>query len=197
MNLYIRSSAEVSERLQEDVLAYTSTTLDLQMKPDLEARDQWTGRGLAVWLNTEFFFDQSESQQLGVLLHELSHCLSNGEPTLIEYENLTGFDQFAACGGIRYVVESFGLDSAGVNYERMIRDHHDVRFARAALHLAWRARHSVDLAHVHMCGAGYSFDGSCRTAANALHSELVKGGNLFDVLETKPPQEFADLFTKT
>ena len=193
--IYLRGSHEVSPRLQSDNLAYTARTLDLQFKPDLEIRDQWAGRGFAVWVNDEFF-KMDDNERLGVLIHEMAHLLSDGVPVLTPFECLSQFDQFAACGGISCLIDKVGIESFGIDHAQLIRKQHDSKFTRAAAHIWFRARHCVEAGSVCLSAAGYAFEGSAKEVVNSLYAELVKGGDLFEILKTEPPAEFSALFSK-
>ena len=192
--LYIRRLSEVAGLTPVvGALAYTSITLDTELRGSLESHGQWEGRGVAVAIqDVEAFNRLSWHRQLAILLHEAARWFAGADSplrrpisewTLLDHVVATQIGRDALDAAFGTVVDEQAVQLA----------HHGPTFARTGLHMWWRTRREIDLNHMCIVSPVYHSP-SERSMIEALGSELEFGGNLVSILRTPMPQEFASLW---
>jgi hypothetical protein len=186
--VYIRTKNELTLNVHlVEARAFTSLNLDLEIRDELASRDEWRGRGFACVISEPGeFFRASWPDQLGLVLHELSHHLAERPAVLDENEK-------AAPGGST-VSTSLYLDASGEWLGSVMRTGHGPEFVRAALHTFWRGRNEAPLPAMNVFWDRYGSPDAGQ-AITALRAELDKSGNIIDTLRKPMPDAFAKLWS--
>ena len=194
--LYLRSAREIPEGLHvPEALAWTGRDQDLILRPTLEDSGWWRGRGAAIVVAAGWF-ELTRNQQHGVLVHELAHIFQHDRAWLKDPSTFTLIEELLLIpGGIEFITNAW-RNHAGVDLidpEELRREQHDAVFVRCGLHIQRRACGMVRIDDCQLFSSLYSSndpDGCLK----ALADELRKGGDLWSILKTDPPKEFAALF---
>jgi hypothetical protein len=194
--LYLRSAREIPEgHIDRGALAWTGRDQDLILRPTLEASGYWRGRGAAIVVS-EDWFELTRNQQHGVLIHEAAHIFQSDRAWLKDPSTFTFMEELLLKpGGIEFVTNAW-RNHAGValiDPESLRREQHNAVFVRCGLHIQRRACGMVGIDDCQLFCSWYSSkdpDGCLK----ALSGELCKGGDLWSILKTDPPKEFAALF---
>lgn len=204
MPVYVLSEAEIPSWLHcKGVIAWTSRNLDERLRPSLEDRGLWRGRGPAIVL-CKSWFSRDEPSRLAILVHEAAHCVTWLGRLLTEKhrtpEDWTNLESILNTeGGDEFVLAKFRdvfgdeVDSFDA-YARHL--HHGLDFVRAGLHLWRRSSWQVSIDDVGLFSCLYQC-AEARLAMDALADELDCGGDILAVLNSSPPKEFATLFECT
>ena len=194
--LYLRSAREIPEgHIDRGALAWTGSNQDLILRPTLEASGWWRGRGAAV-IVSEDWFELTRNQQHGVLIHEAAHIFQSDRAWLKDPSTFTFMEELLMKpGGIEFVTNAWRNHAGAdlIDPEELRREQHNAAFVRCGLHLQRRACGMVGIDDCQLFSSWYSSndpDGCLK----ALAGELRKGGDLWSILKTDPPKEFAALF---
>lgn len=194
--LYLRSAREIpAGHIERGALAWTGRDQDLILRPSLEASVAWYGRGAAIVV-AEDWFELTRSQQHGVLIHETAHVIQGGRTWVKDPSTFTFMEELLLKpGGIEFVANAWrnhgGVDL--INREELRREQHNAVFVRCGLHLQRRACGMIGIDDCQLFCSWYSSndpDGCLK----ALADELREGGELWSILKTDPPREYAALF---
>ena len=183
--VYIRTSDEVDTDFPAAAWGFTAVSLDQHIRETLSARGQWQGRGFATVVNPKEFFRLAWPEQLGLILHELSHHFENRPRILTESDAVQG----------RFSFDWATLfDASGDWLPDALPTMHGPRFVRAALHVFHRCRWDVSL------GSMLVFADEYRTPDVAevfrvLGEELNSGGNILDAVRKPLPSAFMELWS--
>ena len=194
--VYIRTSNEVPtiERVPR-ALAWTSAALDVRIRPILQPRGQWFGRGLAIMVEqVDRFFAMTWPEQLGILTHETAHQFDSWDsPQRRDDFRWTEEDEWLTHdANIDRICAALGMPP--ITDEKTEPINHGSTFTRAALHAWWRCRSEFSIDEMHVFADVYGspdFD----EAFSSLRSELDEGGNIVDVMRTPMPEKFAKLWS--
>ncbi len=194
--VYIRTSNEVPtiERVPR-ALAWTSAALDVRIRPILQPRGQWFGRGLAIMVEqVDRFFAMTWPEQLGILTHETAHQFDSWDsPQRRDDFRWTEEDEWLTHdANIDRICAALGMPP--ITDEETEPINHGSTFTRAALHAWWRCRSEFSIDEMHVFADVYGspdFD----EAFSSLRSELDEGGNIVDVMRTPMPEKFAKLWS--
>jgi hypothetical protein len=199
--LYLRSANEIDAgHSLRGAAAWTGWNIDLCLKPRLEKAGEWHGRGAAIVLS-EAWNSFPETLQRGILLHEAAHILENWGSWNDDPQELSFLAELSIIpGGIEYLDSSHFAVHGTERYDKAaaLKLQHGLAFVRAGLHLWARCFWDIPSSHLLLSGDGYSIDDDQRgVAIQALKSELLKGGNIIEILKRDPPKEFAALFNRS
>lgn len=205
--LYVLLDAELPAELRaaDGPAGYTTRHLDLILRPTLERRGRWRGRGPAMVVVPDALAAGLGHltrparrrgfipEMLGTVLHELAHVLDLGpsrgpEPSA----NFIRFAALALEAELHGVTEPTNGPRSDVPWHR-----HEAAFIRTAVHLAYRARAQG----VHMPpedvfdATEYGLSPTRRYAA-ALGDEPARlaGCDFATIRATPPPVAFAELW---
>jgi len=186
---YILDGATAPEWSQDDfVIAYTARFLDQSLRPFLEERGEWTGRGFATIVN----LDQIPPgwwRLAGVCLHEFAHWLDLPVPFDAPELATVGRTMMATWSHLPVAERSY-FDATAPRWHL-----HGDRFVRACCHLAHRARRiddSISPRHLRFSSPYVCFPEECWLSV--LADELDYGGSIRELLDTEPPSEFRELW---
>jgi hypothetical protein len=199
--LYLRSASEIpAGHSLRNAAAWTGWNIDLVLKPHLQASGEWHGRGAAI-IVSQSWDSFPETLQRGVLLHEVSHVLSNWGSWNDDPSELSLVEELSLIpGGIEFLDESHLAVHGAERYDKAatIRRQHGLAFVRAGLHLWARCCWEIPLRNLLLFADSYSLgDDRTSSAIKALRQEIDAGGNIVEILATNPPAEFHALFDET
>ena len=186
--VYIRTENELTLNTRfVEARAFTGLSLDLAIRDELASRGEWRGRGfVCVISEPDEFFRASWPEQLGLVLHELSHHLAERPAVLDETE--------VSVPGGPTVESSRYLDASGEWLESVTQAQHGPEFVRAGLHTFWRCRHEIPLHSMNVFWVRYGSPDAGQAIA-ALDDELRTSGNILDTLQKPMPTTFAKLWS--
>lgn len=196
--LYLRSTREIpADRIERGAMAWTGRDQDLILRPSLEPRGAWHGRGAAIVVDAGWF-DLTQCQQQGILIHELSHIFQSDSAWLKDPSSYTFIEQVLLTpGGIDFVANAY-RNRIGVNLiddDELRREQHDAVFVRCGLHIQRRSSVLAGIDDCQLFSSTYS-NNDPNACLNALLGELRNGGDLWSIMKTDPPKEFAALFNR-
>ncbi len=182
-------------------LAFTTLLLDQDLRPYLEERGRWQGRGFACVLDTDKFQDTPRTPQwtetaIGMVIHEATHWLQyqGGEnPAKLGCApgkfNRQHIEKVLRCPVWQAYYTKAPVSAVG----------HGAPFVRAAVHL-WHRTNAVcplPIARCWIAGANYGLSRP-ETYAASLGTELRSMANtrIADILRTRPPEAFAQLWKR-
>ena len=193
--IYVRTANEVPtiERVPR-AMAWTGAALDLRIRPTLEQRGQWFGRGLAIVVEqVDRFFAMTWAEQLGILTHETAHQFDSWDsPQRRDDFRWTARDEWLTGENIDRICAALGMPP--ITDEEVEPINHGATFTRAALHCWWRCRYEISIDQMHVFADAYrspDFD----AAFSSLRDELRTGGSILDVMRTPMPEPFAKLWS--
>lgn len=193
--LYLRLASEVPTISREPgALAWTHPTLDARLRPILEPRGEWSGRGIAIVVeNPSSFFSLTSHDQTGVVLHELAHGFEKPDsPQRREDFVWTPLDEWLVQpGNIDRVCSRLKIEP--ITEDETARTNHGPEFVRPALHVWFRCRHEIPLRSINVFWDRYCSP-VARQAIAALDDELRTSGNILDTLRKQMPDTFAKLW---
>ena len=189
--IYLRTSSELPPWMQVDhALAWYCAIGDLRLKPQLQTRGQWAGRGPLLCVSQQWLYG-TQTQRQGLLLHELAHAIEHPFWRTAE-EDLRPIVKIliGEIGTAIIEAKAGPAPESGTTLES-----HGQAFVRSGLHLRWRARFSVDPWDMRLADDCYQLKPDrFLPAIKALMPELESGGNLFEILRTEAPAAFSKLF---
>lgn len=185
--VYIRTIDEVALNIRmPEARAFTGLCLDLSIRDELASRGEWQGRGFTCIIGQPGeFFRAAWPDQIGLILHELSHHLVNRPRVLDEDERMVA-------GGPKIEPRHY-LNEAGEYRQEFMRGVHGPEFVRAGLHAFHRCRWDVPLSSINLFWDRYESPPATE-ALTALDSELRTGGDILDIMQTAMPEPFAKLW---
>lgn len=189
--VYMVSHREVGRNFEmhPETTAYYGRLLDLKMRQSLQGAGIWQGPGFATFVNNFDVFDSlGDSGRWGVILHEFAHWLElrSGEPVELA-------SKLEYAGFIGEVLAPKKREGDHVPMDATLPPwfQHELRFHRAALHVADRAG-LTDLAPMQVFERyGLSSPDEYRAAFAGDFGAALR---VRDILDLPVPQAAADLF---
>lgn len=195
MPIYLRTANELPSIVQPgNSLAWTHPSLDVRLRPILDPRGQWSGRGIAVVVeDAAAFFSLSHREQAGIVLHELAHCFETSDSPQRRRDFVwTDHDEWLTQpGNIDRVCSRLKIEP--ITDAETSRTNHGAAFTRAALHCWWRCRHEITLHSMNVFWEKYGSPDVGQAIA-ALDRELRTTGNILETLRTPAPEGFTELW---
>jgi hypothetical protein len=177
--------------------AFTSCTLDMDLREHLVAIGAWAGRGYAMVIDVSVF--PTAESLLSIVVHEAAHILLQPEPEPIE-DYLAGLADLCKAAGWKDEEETIWSffkscgDAPPVGPPPPPWDNHESGFIRAALHLWARFRDVLELRSLNVAGAHYDLT-ILPAYESKLEDELLAHptGSIRSILATPEPAGFAAL----
>ena len=196
MPLYVVGGGEVPEACEPGAVAHTAPALDLKLQVHLEAKGRWRGRGSAILVtDVADFLKTGWSQQVGILLHELTHCLEDidapSRTKPMEEWPITAL--LVLAGGNALLQKAYG--DAWPSAKSLARLTHGPQFHRLALHKWWRCRWEVSLDDLMAFSPRYGSP-EPQPAIEALLPELRESPDILTVARSPIPVAFSALWAK-